>query len=142
MAKNQCLKYFEDRLKLNEERPGAYTKFDKQKMFIPSQTYKDLKITVHYVIELVKVLTVHNVSYVLTGRFCQDLLENYFRKQSSSGARKDNPPHYDFGYNDNTIKNQKVFKPIATGNLCDEHMNSKIDTEPVPCRKKYKQSNL
>ena len=142
MAKNQCLKYFEDRLKLNEERPGAYTKFDKQKMFIPSQTYKGLKITVHYVIELVKVLTVHNVSYVLTERFCQDLLENYFRKQSSSGARKDNPPHYDFGYNDNTIKNQKVFKPIATGNLCDEHMNSKVDTEPVPCRKKYKQSNL
>ena len=142
MAKNQCLKYFEDRLKLIEERPGAYTKFDKQKIFIPSQTYKGLKITVHYVIELVKVLTVHNVSYVLTERFCQDLLENYFRKQSSSGARKDNPALYDFGYNDNTIKNRKVFKPIATGNLRDEHMNSKIDTEPVLCRKKCKQNNL
>ena len=142
MAKNQCLKYFEDRLKSIEERPEAYTKFDKQKMFIPSQTYKGLKITVHYVIELVKVLTVHNVSYVLTERFCQDLLENYFRKQSSSGTRKDNPPLYDFGYNDNTIKNQKVFKPIATGNLRDEHMNSKIDTEPVLCRKKCKQNNL
>ena len=84
----------------------------------------------------------HKVSYVLTERFCQDPLENYFGKQRSSGARKDNPSLYDFGYNDNTIRNQKVFKPIATSNLHDEYINFEIDTEPVSCRKKYKQSKL
>ena len=89
--KNQFLKYFEDWLRSTEERPGLYTKSEKQKMFISSQTYKGLKITVHSVIELVKFLIMHKVSYVLTERFCQDPLENYFGKQSSSGARKDKP---------------------------------------------------
>ena len=140
--KNQFSKYFEDWLKSIEERPGAYTKSEKQKMFISSQTYEGLKITVHSVIELVTFLIMHKVSYLLTERFCQDPLENYFGKQRSSGARKDNPSLYDFGYNDNTIRNQKVFKPIATGNERDEYINFEIDTQPGPCRKKYKQSNL
>ena len=140
--KNQFLKYFEDWLRSIEERPGAYTKSEKQKMFISSQTYEGVKITVHSVIELVKFLIMHKVSYVLTERFCQDPLENYFGKQRSSGARKDNPSIYNFGYNDDTVRNQKVFKPIATGNVGDEHINLEIDTGPVPCRKKYKQSNL
>ena len=111
-------------------------------MFISSETYEGLKITALSVIELVKVLIMHKVSYVLTETFCQDPLENYFGKQCSSGARKDNPFLYDFGYNDNTIKNQNVFKPIARGSVPDEHINFEIDTEPVPCHKKYKQSNL
>ena len=42
--------------------------------------------------------------------------------------------------NANTIRNQKVFKPI--GNVRDKHINFQIDTQPAPCRKKYKQSNL
>ena len=50
------------------------------------QTYEGLKITVHSVIELVKFLIMHKVSYVLVERFCQDPLENYFGKQRSSGA--------------------------------------------------------
>ena len=140
--KNQFLEYFEDWLRSIEERPGAYGKSEKQKMFISSQTYESLKITAHSVIELVKFLIMHKVSYVLTKVFCQDPLENYFGKQRSSGALKDNSSLYDFGYNDNTIRNQKVFKPIATGNVRDEHINFEIDTQPVPCRKKYKQSNL
>ena len=141
--KNQFLKYFEDWLSSIEKRPRAYTKSEKQKMFVSPQTYEGLKITVHCVIELVKFLIMHKVLYVLTERFCQDPVENYFGKQRSSGARKDKPSLYDFGYNDdNTIRNHKVFKPIATGNVRDEQINFEIDTEPVPCPKKYKQSNL
>ena len=135
--KNQFLKYFEDWLGSIEERPGAYTKSEKQKMFISSQTYQGLKITTHSVIELVKFLIMHKVSYVLTERFCQDPLEN-----DVLGTRKDSRYICDSGYNDNTIRNQKVFKPIATRNVRDENINFEIDTEPVPCRKKYKQSNL
>ena len=56
---NQFLKYFEDWLRSIEERPGAYTKSEKQKMFISSQTYEGLKITVHSAIVLVKFLIVH-----------------------------------------------------------------------------------
>ena len=90
--KNQFLKYFEDWLGSLEERTGAYTKFEEQKMFISSQTYKGLKITVHSVIELVKFLITDKVLYLLTERFCQDPLENYFGNQCSSGAQKDDPP--------------------------------------------------
>ena len=89
--KNQFLKYFEDWLGSLEERTGAYTKFEEQKMFISSQTYKGLKITVHSVIELVKFLITDKVLYLLTERFCQDPLENYFGNQCSSGVQKDDP---------------------------------------------------
>ena len=61
----------------------------------------------------------HEVLYVLTERF---------NKQHSSGAHKDNPSLYDFGYNDNTIEKQKVFKPIAAENLHDEQTNFETDT--------------
>ena len=65
-----------------------------------------LKITVHSVIGLVKFLVMQKVSYVSAKRFCQDPIENYFGKQRSFGVRKDNLSLYDFGYNDNTIRNQ------------------------------------
>ena len=110
-------------------------------MFTSSQTCEGLKISVYSVIELVKLLIMHKVSYVVTERLCQDPLENYFGKQSSSEARKDNPSLYDFDYNDNTIRKQKVFKPIATGNVRGEHINFEIDTESVQFRNKFKQSN-
>ena len=72
--------------------------------------------------------------YVLTERFCQDPLENYFGRQCSLEARKDNPSLRDFGYNDNSIRNQKIFKPIA-GNV-HGNVNIEFSNEPIPCRKK------
>lgn len=58
------------------------------------QAYERLKITVHSVIELKKFLIM------------QDPLENYFGKELSSGASKDRRSLNDFGYNNNTTKNQ------------------------------------
>ena len=106
-------------------------------MFLSWQTYEGLKITVHSVIELVKFLLNNQVEYVLTERFCQDPLENYFGRQRSMGARKDNPSLRDFGYNDNTIRNQRVFRPIA-GNVGGANIMHavEINDEPLPCRKK------
>ena len=73
-------------------------------------------------IKVVQFLLQHQVRYVLTEHFCQDPLENYFGKQRAMGGRKDNPTMQDFGYNDNTIRNQKVFRPIAGGNCANEGM--------------------
>ena len=69
--------------------------------------------------------------------FCQDPLENYFCHQRSLGARKDNPSLWDFGFNDNAIRNQKVFRPIA-GNVRGGQDQSKFEfsCEPIPCQKK------
>ena len=57
-------------------------------MFISSQTYEGLKITVHSDIEFVNFLIMYKVSYMLTEIFCQYPLEDYFGKQRSSGTRK------------------------------------------------------
>jgi len=55
------------------------------------------------------------------------------------GARKDNPNLRDVGYNDNSIRNQKIFRPIAGGNVegADKAV-VEISNEPVPCRKRMK----
>ena len=76
-------------------------------MFLSWQTHEGIKITTHSSMELVKYLLNQGVPYVLTERFCQDPLENYFGQQRSIGRRKDNPSLRDFSYNDNTIRTQK-----------------------------------
>ena len=73
--------------------------------------------------------------YVLTERFCQDPLENYFGRQRSLRSRKDNPSMADFGYNDNIIRNQKISKPIAHGNVADCEIVALTD-EQLPYQKK------
>ena len=108
-------------------------------MFIPQKTYERYKITVNSNIEAVQFLLQHKVSYVLTRSFCQDPLENYFGHQRSLGARKENPSLRDFRFNDNTIRNRKVFRPIA-GNVRGGQGQSNIEVscEPIICPKKAK----
>ena len=69
------------------------------------------------------------MSYVLTERFCQDPFENYFGRQPSMDARKDNPSVSDFDYNGNSIRNQKIFRPIQGGN-CSDNVAMEISDEP------------
>ena len=51
--------------------------------------------------------------------------------QRSLGSRKDNPSMADFRYNNNAIRNQKKFKPIANRNVADRGMIALTD-EPLP----------
>ena len=110
--KYEFLPYFQGWLQSINTRPGNFTSNARNNMFISWQTYEGIKITAHSVIELVQYLLSCGVSYVLTERFCQDPLENYFGRQRSIGSRKDNPSVRDFGYNDNSIRNQKIFRPL------------------------------
>ena len=108
-------------------------------MFISWQTFVGLKITVRSIIEAVKFILQHHVKYALKERFCQDPLENYFGQQRAIGARKDNLSIHDFGFNDNSIRNQKIFRPIA-GNVRGWQDIGIVDftNEALPCRKKPK----
>ena len=67
---------------------------------------------------------------MLTERFCQDPLENYFGRQRSMGRRRDNPNLRTFGYQDNTIRTSKVFRPISGNSRKDEQKNFEINSEP------------
>ena len=122
------LNYFEKWLKSIEARKGNFTKGEKSNMFLSWQTFEGLKLTVNSMIELTKYLIQNDVPYVLTERFCQDPLENYFGRQRAMGQRKDNPSLRDFGYNDNSIRNQKSFLPVVGGN-CRQDNADNIDME-------------
>ena len=76
------------------------------------------------------------MAYVLTERFCQDPLENYFGRQRSMGFLKDNPSLRDVGCHDNTIRNQKIFRPIVGNVAGPDQAVVDISNDPVPCWKK------
>ena len=84
----------------------------------------------------------NKVSDVLVERFSQDPLETYFCKQHPPGAWIDKIPLYDFTYA-KTFRNQKVFKPIATGKVGDENINFESNrTSLVSEKMETKQSLL
>ena len=105
---NVFLKSFREWLNSVQQRQGNVIKDVGQKMFISWQTYEGLKKSVNSIIEATQFLLWHQVKYVLTERFCQDPLENWFGRQRSLGSRKDNPSMADFGYNNNAIRNRKI----------------------------------
>ena len=77
-------------------------------MFLSSQTYEGLQITVYSLVECCKFLLSKGFEYVLTERFCQDVIEEYFGRQRALGRRNDNPTLRNFGYNDNTLRIQRA----------------------------------
>ena len=84
------LDYFKNWFESIENRPGTFTKTDHEKM--SRQTYEGIQVTAHSVSICAKFLLTNNIcSYVLTEKFCQDPLENYFGRQRAMGCRKDNP---------------------------------------------------
>ena len=92
-------------------------------MFLAWQTYEDFLIMVNSFVEATKyLLNEGGVSYVLSERFCQDYLENYFDRQRAIGRRRDNPNVRDVGYNDNTIKSQCSVRN-SSNVRCDDKWN-------------------
>ena len=70
--------------------------------------------------------------------FVKILSKTSLLRQRSSGSRKDNPIMVDFGYTNNAIRNQKLFKAIANGNVADSGMVA-LTYDPLRCRKPNKE---
>ncbi len=94
---NVFLKYLADWLSSTKTRKGMFTPDQRGRMFLSIQTYKGLQITVKSVIDLTKFLLGEGLVGVLTERFCQDDIEEYFGYQRAQGRRSDNPTAADFG---------------------------------------------
>ena len=105
--KNDFLQYLLNWKMSIIDRPGNFSQTEKDKMFLSWQTYERLQITVYSINEAVKYLLGIGMSFVLTKRFNQDVLEEYFGRHRSIGRRNDNPDLYNFGYNANTIRMQR-----------------------------------
>jgi hypothetical protein len=100
------LQYLESWKASTREREGDFSDDARGKMFLSMQTYDGLKISVFSHVEAIKFLLENGFKYVLSERFMQDVLEDYFGHQRSKGRRADNPSAYEFGYNDLTIAAQ------------------------------------
>ena len=105
--KGTFIAYLKSWKESTEERPGEFTDSERAKMFISRQTYEGLTISVQSLIESVQFLLGEGMEYVLSNRFSQDPLEEYFGKQRGIGRRQENPTIREFGYNANSIRMQK-----------------------------------
>lgn len=124
-----------------DDRPGNFTQNAKSRMFISWQTYEGFKMTSFSAIEATKFLLEEGMEYVLTKRFCQDPVEEYFGSQRKLGRRTDNPDIRAFGYNNNTIRIQKSVSCQSgnTGGRRDKCRPwDQVTHDPVPSRKRLK----
>ena len=67
-----------------QNRPGNYTQNDRARMFLSWQTHEGFEITIHSAIEFTKFLLQEGMEFVLTERFCQDPVEEYFGNLGSN----------------------------------------------------------
>ena len=109
-------------------------------MFLSAQTHEGLMIAVYLHIQVIKFLLAEGFQYVLTERFMQDVLEDYFGNQRERGRRSDNPSAYQFGCNDLTIAAQRDIAAVMRGNTGGRYEKVKwhsVSNEPVhKCTKK------
>ena len=73
--------------------------------------------------------------YVLSERFSQDVLEEYFGNQRKLGKRNDNPDIEQFGHNANTLRIQREVSRIS-GNTRGRYDNKRtwesVSNELIP----------
>ena len=139
--KNTFLVYLQEWLNATQQRAGNFSKDDRARMFISQQTYHGLRMTVHSFVEVTKFLLSEGMEYVLSEKFCQDLLEEYFGHQRARGGYGDNPTVQSFGYNDLTIATQRSIAPVIRGNVAGRHTGESskwfvVSEEPLPKRKR------
>ena len=125
--------------KKNIEMRDGFTTEQKGKMFISAQTYEGLKITVMSMIEIIPFLLENGFNYVLTERFNQDCLEQSFGTHRSMGGRSENPNVHRFGYDDQSMRVYRSFKPVK-GNVAGGFKGKRkscwydVDNSPVEKR--------
>ena len=135
---NDFLGYFRQWKRSVTARPGEFTANARTRMFVSWQTHEGAQITVHSLVEATKFLLSQGMEYVLSERFCQDPVEEYFGNQRMLGRRCDNPDIRTFRYNDNTIRIQRHIS-LDSGNTRGGHKQEKwvnVINDPLRCRKK------
>ena len=105
-------------------------------MFLSLQTYEGYHININALVENIQFLLGAAFSYVLTERFMQDVLEEYFGYQRARGRRADNPTALEFGYNDITINMQRTIKPKGNVHGQNQEHWVEVSDEPLPKRQK------
>ena len=91
-------------------------------------------------IQVTKFLLSEGFEFVLTERFCQDDLEEYFGYQQAQGRRSANPTAAEFGYNDLRISVLRDIAPSSVqGNVSGRHSGKSqkwFSVSEEPCQKR------
>ncbi|KAK6196393.1 hypothetical protein SNE40_001627 [Patella caerulea] len=131
------LSYFRRWEKSVEERPGSYSKSQKQCMLLSNQTLKGLRISVNSIVECSKFLLREGVEYVLTSRFNQDPLEEQFSHLRHKGGANDNPTVYDIK---NNLSQMRVIGSTALapihGNITGRRKSEGLSLDNRPISKR------
>ena len=137
--KDTFLKFLEDWKQSIKVTEGKFTAAEQEKMFLSYQTYEGFKISVNSHVEAIKFLLSEGFSYILTERFMQDVIKDYFGHQRTQQGRSDNPKAKQFGYNDLTIAVKRDIAPSVSGNTGGRYGKAKwytVSDDPVKKRKK------
>lgn len=139
---NDFFPYLENWKESVKNRPGDFSKTERGKMFLSKQTYEGLVMTGNALIHTVKFLLNEGMEYVLTERFCQDPVEEYFGAQRKLGRRSDNPDFYQCLYNDNTLRIQRNVSS-SSGNTRGryDHKRPWENVTDEPVKKRTKSAN-
>ena len=139
---NDFLGYLRDWKESIANRHGEFSNNARSRMFISWQTHEGLQITAHSVVEATKFLLNEGMPYVLTERFCQDSVKEYFSNQRKFGRRSDNQDIKTFGYNDNTIRVQHAVSCQSgktRGRKDRDKVWVNVSNDPVPKKKSKKE---
>ena len=112
---NEFLQYLLDWKDSVEQRPGPFTKSERQKMMLTHQTFRGLVMTTKAFVEVTPYLLRNGVQFVLSNKFCQDPIEEHFGRHRAMGRTAQNPSLYTFGHQENQLRLQRqlalVVKP-------------------------------
>ena len=84
----EFIEYLKSWKERTENREGEFSQNARARMFLSWQTYEGFQISVKSTIECTKFLLAEGMQYVLTERFCQDPVEEFFWKAETTGKKK------------------------------------------------------
>lgn len=120
-------------------RPGNFTKEQRRRMLLSSQTVEGIKITVQSFIRVTRFLLKSGVQYVEGREFNQDRLEQYFGKLREKGGSNDNPDLAQaLDMRQSLHVQQGASIPKLKGNTEVLRSAIEVDDTPLPARKKRK----
>ncbi|XP_011680559.1 uncharacterized protein LOC100893587 [Strongylocentrotus purpuratus] len=132
------LQYLSDWEKAIADSPNL-SAIERERRCISKETRDGLRITVNSFVELTKELLVEEgVQYVLSEKFSQDPIEEYFSKQRGAGGSNDNPTIQQVANNMLTLQVAgAAVKASKYGNVTKSDGTDDVQGLPLPKRKRH-----
>ena len=134
--KTEVLNFFEDWHSDVHSRKGRYSKEARDAMFISTQSYEALQITIYGFTGAVKHLLKENVGPIKGRSFNQDKLEQYFGLMRMAGGANTNPSASEFCFKSLNLHSQATAaQPPSKGNTTVCKKTIVVDQTPLKKRK-------